>query len=68
MADPSLELIQLMLQRVIDKQNEHTADFIEVKEHLNTLEFSNASLSRRLDRVAGDVELIKRRLDLVPAV
>jgi hypothetical protein len=56
MADPSLELIQLMLQRVIDKQNEHTADFIEVKEHLNTLEFSNASLSRRLDRVAGDVE------------
>jgi predicted nuclease with TOPRIM domain len=56
-----------MLQRMIDKQNEHTADFIEVKERLNALEFSSASLSRRLDRVAGDVGSIKCHLDLVPA-
>jgi hypothetical protein len=39
---------------------------VEVKERLGLLEAGYASLSRRVDRVSGDVEQIKRRLD-VPA-
>ena len=40
-------------------------DMVEIKERIGLLEGGNASVSRRLDRVGGDVELIKRRLDLV---
>ena len=40
-------------------------DMVEIKERIGLLEGSNASVSRRLDRVSGDVEFIKRRLDLV---
>lgn len=41
------------------------ADVLELKERVGLLESQCASLSRRLDRVAGDVEQIKRRLSLV---
>ena len=40
---------------------------IEVKERLGLIESQYASLSRRADRIGGDVELIKRRLNLVEA-
>jgi hypothetical protein len=40
-------------------------DMVEVKERLGLIEGQYASLSRRVDRMGGDVELIKRRLDLV---
>ena len=43
------------------------ADMVEVKERLGLLEAAGASVSRRMDRVGGDVEQIKRRLDLVDA-
>ena len=39
----------------------------ELKERIGLLEGSSASVSRRLDRIGGDVELIKRRLELVDA-
>ena len=42
-------------------------DMVEVKERLGLLESQYASLSRRLDRMTGDVEQIKRRLDIIPA-
>lgn len=42
-------------------------DMIEVKERLGLIEAGYSSLSRRVDRLAGDVEQIKRRLDIVPA-
>ena len=42
-------------------------DMTKIKERIGLLEGSNASVSRRLDRVASDVDLIKRRLDLVEA-
>jgi len=67
MAEPSLELIQTMVQRVLDQVSELRGDMVEVKERLGLLELSNASLSRRVDRMSGDIDLIKRRLDLVPA-
>jgi hypothetical protein len=41
------------------------ADMVEVKERLGLLEATGAPVSRRMDRVGGDVEQIKRRLDLV---
>ncbi len=41
------------------------ADVQELKERMGFLEGGYASLSRRVDRLAGDVELIKRRLEIV---
>lgn len=67
MAEPSLELIQTMVQRVLDQVSELRGDMVEVKERLGLLDLSNASRSRRVDRMSGDIDLIKRRLDLVPA-
>jgi predicted nuclease with TOPRIM domain len=43
------------------------ADMREVKERLGILETQYASVSRRVDRIGGDVERIKVRLDLVDA-
>lgn len=40
---------------------------VEVKERLGLLESQYASLSRRVDRVGGDIEQIKRRLDIAEA-
>jgi predicted nuclease with TOPRIM domain len=42
-------------------------DIIEVKERLGFLEGGYASLSRRVDRIGGDVERIKARLDIADA-
>ena len=42
-------------------------DMVEVKERLGLLRGQCASLSRLMNRLLGDVEQIKRRLDLVDA-
>lgn len=60
-------LVLNLLRQIRAKQGEHTADLLEVKERLGLIEGNGASISRRLDRVAGDVELIKRRLELIDA-
>jgi hypothetical protein len=36
-------------------------DLVEIRERLGRLEGGYASLSRRVDRIVGDVEHIKRR-------
>ena len=41
------------------------ADSIEVKERIGLLESGVASISRRVDRMSGDIGQIKRRLQLV---
>ena len=46
---------------------EMKADLVEVKERIGLLEGQYANLSKRVDRLGGDVEQIKRRLDLVEA-
>ncbi|RJF89728.1 hypothetical protein D3874_24445 [Oleomonas cavernae] len=46
---------------------EMKTDIVEVEERLGLLEGQYASLSRRMDRLGGDVEQIKKRLDLVEA-
>jgi len=42
-------------------------DMVEVKERLGLLQADYASVSRCLDRLGGDVERIKRRLELTEA-
>lgn len=42
-------------------------DIAEVKERLGLIEVQYASLSRRIDRMGGDIEQIRRRLNLVEA-
>ena len=60
-------LVLELLRAIRGDIGEIKADLIEVKERLGILESQYASLSRRLDRLTGDVEQIKRRLDIVPA-
>jgi predicted nuclease with TOPRIM domain len=74
MSEVNLELIMTVLQRVLDGQRKHDSelaeiktDVIEIKERLGFLEGQYGNVSRRLDRIGGDVEQIKRRLDLVDA-
>ena len=67
MAEPDLQLLQTMVQRVLDNQADAKADLVEIKERLGLLESSYASISRRVDRLGGEVEQVKRRLDIVDA-
>ena len=67
MAEPDLQLLQTMVQRVLDNQADAKADLGEIKERLGLLEGPYASISRRVDRLGGEVEQIKRRLDIVDA-
>jgi predicted nuclease with TOPRIM domain len=43
------------------------ADMVEVKERLGLMQSQYASLSRRIDRLSGDMEQVKRVLNLVEA-
>jgi predicted nuclease with TOPRIM domain len=67
MAEVNLEMLQAMVQRVLDGQAELKADMIEVKERLGLIEGQYSSISRRVDRISGDVDQIRRRLDLADA-
>jgi hypothetical protein len=40
---------------------------VEVKERLGLMESQSASLPRRIDRLSGDMEQVKRVLNLVEA-
>jgi predicted nuclease with TOPRIM domain len=67
MAEVNLEMLQAMVQRVLDGQAELKTDMIEVKERLGLIEGQYSSISRRVDRISGDVDQIRRRLDLADA-
>jgi predicted nuclease with TOPRIM domain len=56
-----------LLRAIRGDIGELKADIIEAKERLGFIEAHCASLSRRIDRLAGDVARIKRRLNLVEA-
>ena len=60
-------LMLVYLRRLDTKMDGVAADMREVKERLGILESQYASLSRRVDRMGGEVEEIRRRLDIVPA-
>lgn len=59
------DLVLVMLRAIRGDIGEIKTDIGEIKERLGILETQYASVSRRLDRVGGDVERIKIRLDLV---
>jgi len=60
-------LVLDLLRAIRGDIGELRADTIEIKERLGMLEGGYASLSRRVDRMSGDVEQIKRRLELTDA-
>ena len=60
-------LVLELLRAIRGDIGEMKTDTIEIKERLGLIESQYASLSRRVDRLGGDVEQIKKRLDLVPA-
>lgn len=61
------KLVLDLLRAIRGDITEIKTDIVELKERVGLLEGATASVSRRLDRVGGDVEHIKRRLDLVSA-
>jgi predicted nuclease with TOPRIM domain len=67
MSDQSDNLVLSLLRAIRSDVADIKADTIEIKERLGLLEAGYASLSRRVDRLAGDVEHIKRRLDIADA-
>lgn len=67
MSDEPDSLVLTLLRAIRGDIAEVKSDLVEVKERLGFLEAGYASLSRRVDRMAGDIERIKRRLDIVDA-
>ena len=57
-------LVLDMLRAIRGDLGEIKADIREIKERISVLEGGYASLSRRVDRMGGDVERIKQRLEL----
>jgi hypothetical protein len=64
--DPD-NLVLTYLRRIDTKVDGLRADMVEVKQPIGFLEEQYASISRRIDRMGGDIERIKTRLDLVDA-
>lgn len=62
--DPE-NLVPTYLRHIDTKIDGLRADMVEVKQRIGFLEEQYASISRRVDRIGGDVEQIKSRLDLV---
>jgi predicted nuclease with TOPRIM domain len=67
MSDTPDTLALTLLRGIRSDASELRADMVEVKERLGILETQYASLSRRVNRMVGGVERIKRRLDLTEA-
>ena len=67
MSDASGNLVQEHLRAIRADIAEIKADVGAMRERLGTLEANYANVSRRMDRMAGDIERIKPRLDLVEA-
>ncbi len=67
MSDTPDNLILTLLRAIRGDIAELKTDMVEVKSRLGLIEEGYASLSRRVDRIGGDVALIKRRLDLTEA-
>ena len=67
MSDTPQNMVLELLRAIRGDIGELKADMIEVKERLGLIESQYPNLSRRTDRIGGDVEQIKRRLNLVEA-
>lgn len=67
MSDDPNNLVLSLLRAIRADVADIKGDMVEIKERLGFLESGYASLSRRVDRLGGDVAQIKRRLDIVDA-
>ena len=67
MSDKRADLILEHLRATRSDIPEIKTDLVEIKQRIGFLEGQYANLSSRVDRMAGDIALIKRRLDLVEA-
>ena len=67
MSDQPDNLILNMLRAIRSDMAEMKMDIIEIKQRLGMLEMQYANLSIRVDRLVGDMEMVKRRLDLADA-
>ena len=67
MSEQRGDLVLEMLRAIRGDLAEVKTDLVELKQRVGLLEGQYASLSVRVDRIASDVALIKRRLDLVEA-
>ena len=67
MSDERADLILEHLRAIRSDIAEIKTDLVEIKQRIGFLEGQYANLSSRVDRMAGDIVLIKRRLDLVEA-
>ena len=67
MSEDHADLILEHLRAICGDIAEIKADLVEIKQRLGRLEAQYANVFGRVDRIAGDIALIKRRLDLVEA-
>jgi phage shock protein A len=67
MSDDPQNLVLDLLRAMRGDLSEIKTDLVELKQRVGLLEAQYANLSNRIDRMASDIGLIKRRLDLVEA-
>jgi hypothetical protein len=65
MSDHPDNIVLARLREIRDLLGEIRTDTSDIRLRVGMLEGGYASISLRLDRLAGDMERVKRRLDLV---
>jgi predicted nuclease with TOPRIM domain len=66
MSDRSDMMLE-MLRAIRADIGEMKANIAEIRHRLGLLEVGYATMQQRMDRMVGDIEQIRRRLDLVEA-
>jgi len=67
MSDNPEKMVLTLLRAIRGDIAEVNSDLFEVKERLGILQAQYASLSRRVDRIGGNMERVKHRLNLADA-
>ena len=78
MVEPSLELLQVMMPRMLDKMSAFEFDMREMKHRMSTVEArigafvsseqsDYATVMARMDQTEARLKRIERRLDLFPS-
>jgi hypothetical protein len=62
------DMVLKLLRAIRSDIGEIKTSVLELTERVGILEGQYASISRRVDRIGGDVDLIKKRLNLADAV
>jgi len=67
MSDERGDLIMSLLRAIRADTSEIKADISEIRRRVGLVEMGYATMQQRMDRLVGDIEQIKRRLELVDA-